>query len=103
MIKNKSWSTRDHPNQHVIQAGFGARITVFGAIGNCLTEPVYTLLHGTQSENYIVFIHEVVAKLRPSQVKPILFFDGLRSHTSNQSMAVVQRYFRPLKNVPYSC
>ena len=66
MIKNKSWSTRDQPNLHVIQAGFGARITVFGAIGNCLTEPVYTLLHGTQSENYIIFLHEVVAKLRPS-------------------------------------
>ena len=87
----------------MIQTNFGVKIIVFGAIGNCLTEPVYTLLHGTQSENYIRFIHEVVAKLRPSQEKPILLFDGLRSHTSRISMAVVNRYFRPLKNVPYSC
>ena len=66
MIKSKSWSTRDFPNQHLIQTNFGVRITVFGAIGNCLTEPVFTLLHGTQTENYIRFLYDVVAKLKPS-------------------------------------
>ncbi len=45
----------------------------------------------------------MVAKIRPSAGKPVLFFDGLKSHTSKKSMPTVLRYFRPLKNVPYSC
>jgi hypothetical protein len=103
MIKRKSWSTRDSPNLHPIQTNFKLRITVFGAIGNCLTEPVFSLKHGTKSVNYVEFLMEVVAKIRPSVGKPVLFFDGLKSHTSKISMPTVLQYFRPLKNVPYSC
>ena len=65
MIKSKSWSAREFPNQNLIQTNFDIQITVFGAIGNCLTEPVFTLLHGTQTENYIRFLYDVVAKLNP--------------------------------------
>ena len=96
MIKKKSWSTRDSPNQHLIQDNKNLRITVFGAIGNCLTEPVFTLKHGTKSSNYVEFLHDVVARLKPNTGKPVLFFDGLRSHMSKESLPTVIQYFRPL-------
>lgn len=50
-IKKKSWSTREHINLHHIDNKWFT-VTVYGAIGSCLTEPVYMFGQSTNMEKY---------------------------------------------------
>ena len=50
-IKKKSWSTREHINLHHIDNKWFT-VTVYGAIGSCLTEPVYMFGPSTNMEKY---------------------------------------------------
>ena len=42
-------------------------------------------------------------KPQPPGVKAVLFFDGHPSHTTKKSLALANRLFEPLRNVPHSC
>lgn len=97
----KSWSLKQKHNKHAI-ANKRFSTTVYGAIGNCLSEPVFYTATGTNQVNYRAFIAEVRRSLRPSAEKPFLFFDGHRAHTTRDSMTLVKRYFIPFKSVPHS-
>ena len=84
-IKSKSWSLDGHPNKHhVTKKQFGC--TVYGAIGNCLTEPVYMLGTGTNKEEFRVFLHLVVTKLANFRraCKPFLIYDQHPAHWFQQ-------------------
>ena len=50
-IKKKSWSTRLDINQHPIDDK-RFTVTVYGAIGSCLSEPVYMLGSSTNQVEY---------------------------------------------------
>ena len=51
MMQKSSWSLPDKPNYHVRNNKRHA-VTVFGAIGNCLSEPVYMLGKSTNQKEF---------------------------------------------------
>ena len=102
-VQSKSWSLRDHPNQHYIDP-VQASVTVYGAVGEALTKSVWYLGRSTNQNDYTNFI-TIVAKHIKADVKhqkPLLLYDGHPVHTTAQSLRLVQRWFTPLQNVRYS-
>ena len=83
-IKKKSWSTRRDVNKHHINDQRMA-VTVYGAIGSCLSEPVYSLGTSTNQLEYQEFIKKVKSKVKVPGSKPILLYDGAPAHTTNAS------------------
>ena len=99
---NKSWSMRGHPNNHVIDDGRFA-VTVIGAIGKCLQQPVFELYDKTDEKNFIHFLRLLKSKLPPHIDKPIVFLDNHTAHKTKEVKKLLDRYFIPLMNVPHSC
>ena len=62
IMQTKSWATRLEPNLHP-KPILWCSVTVYGAIGNCLNEPVYYIdsKRGTTIEGYTRFIPVVAS------------------------------------------
>jgi len=105
-MKAKSWSKRDQPLYH---ARNSKRITttVYGAIGHCLTRPVFRLGRSTNIKEYKMFLKKVHETVKPeysfTRTKPILLYDGATAHTSSTSRSFMHKYFEPLQIPVYSC
>ena len=99
--KPKSWSLKAKHNLHPV-ADKRHSTTVYGAIGNCLYEPVFYFGKSTNQVDYRAFLCKVKDKLRYTVEKPFLFFDGHRSHTTKLTIAYANRFFIPFKSVPHS-
>ena len=103
-IKTKSWSSKTDIVEHK-RPSTRIGITVFGAIGNCLKNPVFRTAKSTNKTDYIEFmrlVKEQVRQIHHSQ-KPILLFDAHRAHTSLLAREEIPRMFVPLKIPVYSC
>ena len=80
---------------------------MYGAIGHCMSKPVFRLGRSTNVEEYKQFLDEVRESLKPelgfNKTKPILLYDGATAHTSNASVQYMKQYFEPLQIPIYSC
>ena len=99
--KKRSWAPRNDPNHHHIESNRQST-TVFGAVGDCLTKPVFMQGRATCVEEYIRFIEYLARHVRRGLRKPVLVFDGASAHTSLRSLEAVGKYFTPLRQAPYS-
>ena len=107
MARKKAWSIRDRPVEVVLNnRHFGA--SVFGAIGNCLTKPVFAVYDRNNKVNFIKFMKRVRQSLKiefrreRNPIKPFLVLDNASSHRANDSVRYLETHFRPLFMVPYS-
>ena len=69
---------------------------MYGAIGNCLRQPVYFLAQGTNAVDYQRFLRKIVKKINHTVVKPTLLYDGASAHTATASRIMMATYFTPL-------
>ena len=92
------------PNLHPInnKGDQENKVKVFGAIGTCLTEPVYMYGDNVQADEFIKFLRLVKSKVKVGYNKPILLYDGAPGHTANKVKKVLNELFTPLLNVPHS-
>ena len=61
-------------------------ITVFGAIGACLKEPVMMLGDkGTNAADFVKFLELVVAQIVPGSRRPYLVIDNASAHMETSS------------------
>ena len=100
-IQKKSWSTRESPNQHPIAAKRFST-TAYAAVGNCLQRPVYACLKGMNATNFIKFLHKIAGQVRPGVTRPVLVYDGHPAHKSPGAQRIMQLYFEPCNQTPYS-
>ena len=103
-IKTKSWSSKTDIVEHK-RPSTRIGVTVFGAIGNCLKNPVFRTAKSTKKHDYIEFMRLVKEQVRSihHNQKPILLFDAHRAHTSLLAREEIPRMFVPLKIPVYSC
>ena len=102
-ILPRSWAGAGRHQQYPIDSERFST-TVFGAIGNCLVEPVYKCYETTNKENVVDFLKLVASKVRiATKGKPFLLYDQHRAHTSHLARPVIDQYFVGMKQVPYSC
>ena len=99
--RSKSWSLRDHPNQHYIDSKH-EQVTVYGAVGDALTKNVWLLASGTNQDDYQEFLRQVARHIKGGLRKPILLYDGHKAHTTPRSMEAALNWFTPLQNCRYS-
>lgn len=79
-------------------------VTVYGAIGNCLNEPLFKLGKSTNEEDYGKFLHDLKMKVRLDLgEKPILLYDGHTAHSTKKNLTIMERYFIPINIPPHSC
>lgn len=77
----KSWSTRDDPNVHVIDANAGLSVTIYGAIG--LNIPTtFMIAQSTNASDYQEFVRMVASRVPADSQKPVWFYDGHAAHTT---------------------
>ena len=76
--------------------------TVFAMVGKCLTKPVFMFGSGTTLSEYKRFIRYAAGFIKSDVHRPVVCFDGHRTHTSPQSLVEVRRYFRDCQQVSYS-
>ena len=93
--------------------------TVYGAIGTYLKEPVYLVItaddcrvdpetgkkesKSTNQKHFAEFLRLVARAVAESGLdKPLLLYDGHTAHTNPASKALIDEYFEPLQQVPYS-
>ena len=87
MSKAKSWSLPDKINMHAVDTKRWC-VTVYGAIGNCLTGPVYYFgTRTTNADDYCHFVRLVSAQVRPVSCKPHLLYDNASAHTARRAQA----------------
>ena len=85
MIQRRSWAVKYHPNRHPIAPHYHST-TAFGAIGNCLVQPVYMTADSTNIVDFIRFLHLIRDNLKPDlQNKPFLLFDMHSAHLNSES------------------
>ena len=72
--------------------------TVYGAIGNCLRQPVFKLGSTTNQEEFQTFVKDVKGAVVTGQCdkKPVLLYDGALAHLTRQSQRVLKEHFTPL-------
>ena len=56
--KQKTWQRRDEPVQVTINPK-RVSVTIYGAIGNCLTKPVFMIGDSTNKNEFIEFLENV--------------------------------------------
>lgn len=96
----KSWSLRNKHNKHAVN-GKGWSVTVYGAIGDCLVEPVFFYANSTNGKSYREFLTIVAGKVRgPADEKAFLLFDGHKAHHAALSKKLAKRLFHAFSTVP---
>jgi len=77
------------------------KTTLYGAISNSLTRPVFRVGNSTNKETTIAFLQDVAAHLT-KRCRPWLIFDGHGSHKAAMK-APIGASFRPLMMPKSSC
>ena len=73
-------------------------VTVFGAVGKCLKQPVFMIAKATNSEEvqrFWVFLKRYLVNPY-SNIKPHVILDNHAAHRSKKSMAVMEKYFKAM-------
>ena len=97
MFKAKSWSSKKNPVLHPFNnKRYG--ITVYGAIGQCMRQPVFKLGVSTNKLEFQQFLREVKAQIKPQyeHPKPIMVYDAHRAHTAYTTQDLMRTLFEPL-------
>ena len=77
-------------------------MTCYGAIGDCLSRPVYYWANSTRQDHYRAFLSLVHGSVKPEVGKAFLLQDGHRAHTTNLSKRLASRLFIAFSTVPHS-
>ena len=83
----------DHPVTIELSNKRYSGVTLYGAIGNCLYQPVYMTGVSTNSNEFKLFIEKIIAQIRPGRQLPYLVHDGHRAHYSLVSRALIEAHF----------
>ena len=59
-------------------------VTIYGAIGNCLSNAVFTFGKSTNKVEFIDFMEEVRQNISSSEIKPYVIIDNHAAHRSNE-------------------
>lgn len=104
LLKAKSWANKESPNLHA-RNNKRLGVTVFGAIGACLSRPVFKLGTSTNQAEFREFAREVKLAVLPvyQNRKPIFVYDGAKAHTTRESQRLLKQLFEPLQIPAYSC
>ena len=90
--QSRVWQYYKKPVPFAVGKRIGS-ITLYGAIGHCLKEPVFMLGKSTNKEEFQTFIEKVVAaKVNPRQ-KPLLVIDNHAAHKSTAVKQLLQKHF----------
>ena len=91
MMKAKSWA---HERNSLLHARNSKRlsVTVYGAFGNCMNNPVFKMGGTTNRIEFIEFMREVKEQVKAQYqgYKPILLYDGAKAHTCKDSMRLMK-------------
>ena len=102
-LKAKSWALPGVRNEHA-RPGPRYSVTVYGAIGACLTQPVFSLGDSTNQVEFRQFVRKVKRHQKATVAgKPLLFVDGHAAHLTPESKKAIEAGFHCVKNVPYTC
>lgn len=79
-------------------------VTLFGAIGPCLNEPVYMNASATNIQEFKRFIIQMAGQLKNpySARKPYLVLDNHPAHHSKEVAELLNQYFKPVFQPAYS-
>lgn len=101
--KTMTWQQEGDPIKIVRPRPYVGQCTLFGAISPVLPDGgVFQIAKVTNTDTYLEFLKVVKAAL-PKGCKPYLLFDGHKAHTATDSMLYVEKHFKPLLGVRYSC
>ena len=99
--QRKAWSVRDELVEvHINNKSYFR--TIFGAIGDCLHEPVFMKGKSTNSEDFRSFILEVAKHIKIGSKKPVLIMDNASAHTAKLNKELLKQYFIPAYLPPHS-
>ena len=98
IVLPKSWALASVPNQHSMTKTRYS-ITVYGAVGACMAQPVYYLAPTTNAEHFRKFL-ALVKQSVPRSANAYLLYDGHAAHRT--CLADIQSHFTPLPNPGYS-
>ena len=79
-------------------------VTLFGAVGNCLSSPQFMMAKATNIESFKLFLVQLAgARVNPySERKPVLVMDNHPAHRSSKCTELLNQYFRPEFQPAYS-
>ena len=80
------------------------RLTLYGAIGSCLSEPVYMIGTATDAEQFCDFLRMLINRLSSdgqAHVQPILVLDNHCAHHAKSAVPLLD-HFTVLWLPPYS-
>ena len=103
MRLRKAWSYADKPVNTLIGRKRYGGTTIYGAIGNCLKNPVFMLGESTNIEEFEEFMQKVKLNCKESSDKPYLVIDNHSAHRSNRVKEYLEANFTLLFMPPYSC
>ena len=104
MKKERCWQPMDSPVNVPLNKTRHKGLTVFGAIGACLVEPVMMLGdRGTNAEDFVKFLKLVVAQIAPGSQKPYLVIDNASAHLGPDAKEFISKHFVPFNVPAYSC
>ena len=80
MRQSKTWAYKNHSVNFPVPSDRLQGVTLFGAIGNCLTTSAMMTARSTNKEDFNLFLDQVIGRIRPGVQKPYLILDNHRSH-----------------------
>ena len=83
----KTWTSKESDIFAMDNESRLSSVTVYGAVGACLTKPVFMLASSTNYIDYIRFIDEIKVHLRDPTARPYFVCDNHRSHHKLESKA----------------
>ena len=107
ITKSKTWTRRDFPIKIPLPKRVGG-VTVYGAIGAAMREPVFHLANSTNKLEFANFMRKVNAVLYQSDPvtkrgwKPRIVYDGHSAHRALASVELMEKGFHLLPMPPYS-
>ena len=80
-------------------------VNVFGAVSTAIKGKVfYWFSNGIKAEKYREFLRKLKCEVREDiTTKPVLFYDGLKSHGTATSLNLANALYTPFQNVAHSC
>ena len=102
MTQSRCWQPRDSPVNVVLNKKRHPGVTVYGAIGSCLKEPVMMLGSSTNAVEFQKFLLLVVEQFQSEKTRPWLVIDNHNAHLDPASRRLIEEHFHPFNIPAYS-
>ena len=102
MTQSRCWQPRDSPVNVVLNKKRHPGVTVYGAIGSCLKEPVMMLGSSTNAVEFQKFLILVVEQFQSEKTRPWLVIDNHNAHLDPASRRLIEEHFHPFNIPAYS-